>query len=347
MSQVTLIGIDLAKSVFQVCGVDDDLSVVFNRKIRRAKLPEFIARYPGVAIAMEACSGSNPWGRRFMKADHRVLLIPPQHVKPFVKGNKTDRNDALAICEAARRPKVRFVAPRSLPQTDCICAHRVRQRRVGLRTQLTNQIRGLLAEYGIVVRQGRGPLLAALPDVLEDATNELTPAARTLLTDLWEEWQMLDARIAAVESQLEHQHAHQPQVQRLRQVNGVGKLISTAVWATLGDGKAFRSGRHFAANLGLVPREHSSGGQQRLGAITKRGSRYLRYLLVQSGHNILRYASDRPDDRLSQWGRKVAKRRGHHRAVVAIANKLARILWAMVTHQRDYRPSGYAPGAPV
>jgi transposase len=346
MHNVTLIGIDLAKDIFQVCGVDNTLQVVFNRTLRRNKLLEFIGRYPGVDIAMEACSGSNAWARALQQAGHRVRLLPPQHVKPFVRGNKNDRNDALAICEASRRPGIRFVTPRSLVQTDCLIGHRLRQRRVQARTQLGNQLRGFLNEYGIVVRPGRGALLTALPGLLEDADNALTPLARASLLDMWEEWQMLDARIRQVEARLEQYAAQQPVVQRLRQVHGIGKLISTAAWAVLGDGRAFRSGRHFAANLGLVPREHSSGGRQQLGGITKRGNRYLRFLLIQSGHTILHYASRHPEDYLSQWALRVAARRGHQVATVAVANKLARILWALVAHTRDYRPGGYSLPAP-
>jgi transposase len=342
MNKATLIGIDLAKDIFQVCGVDKELKVVFNRTLKRGKLVDFVGRYPGVDIAMEACSGSNAWGRAFQQAGHRVLLLPPQHVKPFVKGNKNDRHDALAICEASCRPGIRFVAPRSLVQTDCLISHRLRQRRVRARTQLSNQLRGILNEYGIVVRAGRGALLTALPRLLEDATNALTPLARESLLDMWEEWQMLDARIRQVEARLEQYVAPQPVVQRLRQVHGIGKLISTAAWAVLGDGRAFQSGRHFAANLGLVPREHSSGGRQKLGGITKRGNRYLRCLLIQAGHTILRYAPRHANDYLSQWALRVAARRGPQVAVVAVANKLARILWAIVAHTRDYRPGGYA-----
>jgi len=338
MNNVTLIGIDLAKEIFQVCGVDPEQQVVFNRRVRRSKLKELIAGYPGVDIAMEACSGSNAWGRAFQQAGHRVLLLPPQHVKPFVKGNKNDRHDALAICEASRRPGIRSVTPRSLAQTDCLISHRLRQRRVQVRTQLTNQLRGILTEYGIVVPKGLHALQAALPGLLEDAANSLTPLARESLWDMWEEWQMLDARIRQVELRLEQSVAQQPVVQRLRQVHGIGKLISTAAWAVLGDGRAFTSGRHFAANLGLVPAAHSSGGRQKLGGITRRGNRYLRCLLIQSGHTILRYASRHPEDYLSQWALQVAARRGHLVATVAVANKLARILWALVTHQRDYRP---------
>ena len=342
MTKVTLIGIDLAKNLFQVCGVDEDLGVCFNRQIRRSQLPTFIAQYPRVVIAMEACSGSNAWARTFQQAGHDVRLIPPQHVKPFVKGNKTDRNDALAICEAAVRPGVCCVSPRTLAQTDCLINHKARQRRVQARTQLCNQIRGFLNEYGLVVPQGRGALAAALPRLLEDSDNQLTAMARQTLADLWEEWQMLEARIVQIERRLEDAAGQHQTVQRLRQVHGVGKLISTAAWAVLGDGRAFRSGRHFAANLGLVPREMSSGGRQKLGGITKRGNRYLRFLLVQSGHTILRYASHHPHDHLSRWALALSQRRGHQVAAVAVANKLARILWAMVVHQRDYRPGGIA-----
>ncbi len=340
MSNVTLIGIDLAKSIFQVCGVDEQLKPVFNRQVRRAQLTRFVERYPGVPICMEACSGSNYWGRQFMAQGHDVTLIPPQHVKPFVKGNKNDAKDALAICEASRRPNMRTVEPRSLEQTDCVMSHRVRERRMQQRIQVTNQIRGVLNEYGLVFRQGPSALRTGLEGALEDVHNALSPQARELLDDLLNEWLMLDAQIKRCDQRIREHGKHNSVIQRLQTIHGVGELISSAAWAVLGTGGTFHSGRCFAANLGLVPREHSSGGKQRLGAITKRGDRYLRKLLVQASQNVLRYAANHPQDRLSVWAAQVAQRRGHHKAVVAVANKLARIIWAVVEHGQPYRPAG-------
>lgn len=333
---ISLIAIDLAKNVYQVCGVNREGKEIFNRKLRRSKLAEFIAQHPGVPIAMEACSGSNYWGRRLQQHGHDVLLIPPIHVKPFVQGNKNDRNDAFAISEAARRPRTHAVPPRSLEQTDLILAHRIRDRRVGDRTRLINQTRGLMVEYGIVVAAGPAALRAALPRLLEDASNELTPTARHVLHDLLEEWRELDKRIEALERSIKTTARTLAQTQRLMQIHGVGELIATAAVAKLGHGKQFKNGRQFSACLGLVPKEHSTGGVQKLGEMTRRGDNYLRRLLVQGAWAVVRYA-DKREDRLSRWAREVVKRRGKHKAAIAVANKLARIIWAMVRHERTYQ----------
>ncbi len=333
---VTLIGIDLAKSVFQVCGVNQAGASVFNRQVRRSRLVQTVMQHPGATIAMEACSGSNYWGRVFQGHGFAVRLIPPQHVKPFVKGNKNDRNDAFAICEAARRPDLRTVTPRTLVQTDIMIIHRILQRRMACRTQLILQIRGLLNEYGIVLPTGKQRLRAALPLLLEDASNELTNAARHWLLALLHEWQRLDEDVVALERELAQQIRTQPAMQRLMTVRGVGERTASAVFAFLGDGSAYRNGRQFAASLGLVPREYSSGGKQRLGGITKRGNGYLRYLLIQGGWSVIQHARGR-DDRLSRWASELVKRRGKHKAVVAVANKLARILWAISYRQDVYQ----------
>lgn len=304
---VTLIGIDLAKRIFQVCGVNRAGNPVFNRPVRRHQLMGVLAQYPGVRVVMEACSGSNYWGRELQTKGDAVMLIPPQHVKPFVKGNKNDRNDALAICEAAGRPKMRSVQPRSLLQTDMILVHRVRERRVNARTGLINQLRGLLNEYGVVVASGRQRLRRALPALLEDAHNGLTVTARRYLHGLLQEWRGLDQAIGELDQAIKTPAKASPPAQRLTRIKGV------------------------------IPREHSSGGKQHLGAITKRGNRYLRRLLIQGAWAVIRYAP-RSDDRLSCWARQVMARRGKHKAAVAVANKLARIIWAMLYHQCEYRP---------
>lgn len=295
-----------------------------------------IAQHPGVPIAMEACSGSNYWGREFQREGHEVRLIPPIHVKPFVKGNKNDRNDAFAISEAAHRPNMRFVPPRSLEQTDLILVHRIRDRHQRQHTALINQIRGLLNEYGIVVAQGPSTLRTALPWLLEDAENGLTVVSRHCFQMLLEEWQQVDKAIKALDQSIQHSAKSLPDARRLTGIKGVGAIIATASIATIGQGQQFRNGRHFSANLGLVPSEHSSGGKQKLGGITKRGNRYLRRLLVQGAWSVIRYAS-RSKDRLSRWACQLIERRGKHKAAIAIANKLARIIWAMLHHGSEYR----------
>jgi len=334
--KVTLIGIDLAKSIFQVCGVNPAGKRVFNRQVRRAKLMELMIQYPDATIAMEACSGSNYWGRELQQRGFQVKLIPPQHVKPFVKGNKNDRNDAFAITEAARRPDLKCVEPRTLAQTDMIQVHRVLDRLVHQRTALINQIRGLLNEYGIVVSRGKERLLAALPDLLEDAENGLTSSSRALYQAMIDEWRQLNEAIDRVEKVLKDQAKADEAAQRLMKMKGVAERIATATIAQVGNGHGYQNGRHFAANLGLVPKEHSSGGKQRLGGITKRGNGYLRRMLVQGAWSVIRNV-DKNDDRMSRWARQLMERRGKHKAVVAVANKMARIMWSMLYHRTEFR----------
>jgi len=334
--KVTLIGIDLAKSILQVCGVNHAGKRVFNRQVRRARLMELLTQHPDATVAMEACSGSNYWGRELQQRGFKVMLIPPQHVKPFVKGNKNDRNDAFAITEAARRPDLKCVEPRTLTQTDLIQVHRVLDRMIRQRTALINQIRGFLNEYGLVVARGKEKLLAAMPDLLEDAENGLTPASRVLFQELYEQWQQANEAINRLEKGLKRQANNDEAAQRLMKMRGVAEKISTATIAHAGNGYGYKSGRHFSANLGLVPKEHSTGGKQKLGGITKRGNRYLRRLLIQGAWSVVRNA-DKNDDRMSRWARQLVERRGKHKAVVAVANKMARIMWSMLYHQTEYR----------
>ena len=334
--KITLIGIDLAKNVFQVCGVNQAGKAVFNRQVTRHKVWELLAQYPEVPIAMEACSGSNYWGRVLQQRGHQVMLLPPQHVKPFVKGNKNDRNDAFAICEAARRPNMTFVQPRTLEQTDISLVHRLRERRVGERTRLINQLRGLLNEYGIVLPGGKEKLKQAMPELLDDASNELTPQARRYCQDMMTEWRQLDEAIQRLDKDIKQQCRDHDASTRLTEIRGVGAVTATAMVAFVGNGSQYRNARHFSANLGLVPKEHSSGGKQKLGSITKRGNGYLRKLLIQGAWSIIRHMS-KATDRLSLWAKQLVARRGKQRAAVATANKLARIIWVMLYRQEHYR----------
>lgn len=333
---ITLIGLDLAKNVIQICGVNQAGKAVFNRKVARNKVLELLSQYPQVPIAMEACSGSNYWGRVLQQREHQVMLLPPQHVKPFVKGNKNDRNDAFAICEAAQRPNMTCVPPRTLEQTDISLVHRLRERRVGERTRLINQLRGLLNEYGIVLPGGKESLKQAMPLLLEDASNELTSRARAYCRDIMEEWQQLDEAIQKIDKDIRQQCRSNEACTRLTEIRGVGTVTATAMVAFVGNGSQYRNARHFSANLGLVPKEHSSGGKQKLGSITKRGNGYLRTLLVQGAWSIIRHLN-KATDRLSLWVKQLVERRGKQRAAVATANKLARIIWAMLFRQEHYR----------
>jgi len=334
--KVTLIGIDLAKNIFQVCDVNQNGKPVFNKQVKRARLMSLLCEYTDAQIAMEACSGSNYWGRELKERSFKVKLIPPQHVKPFVKGNKNDRNDAFAITEAARRPHLHGVEPRTLAQTDMIQVHRLRERLVDQRTGLINQLRGFLTEYGIVVAQGKEKLQSALPGLLESDDNGLTLSSRRTLGRMQQQWLSLNQEIRALDKEIACQAKEHEGACRLMGVKGIAEKTSTAVIAHIGNGSSYKNGRHFSANLGLVPKEHSSGGKQKLGSITKRGNRYLRRLLIQGAWSVIRYA-DKSEDRLSRWAKQLIARRGRHKAVIAVANKLARIAWSMLYHQTDYR----------
>jgi len=334
--KITLIGVDLAKSIFQVCGVNQAGKPVFNKTVRRPKLLAILMDYPEAIIAMEACSGSNYWGRELKALRRDVRLIPPQHVKPFVKGNKNDRNDAFAITEAARRPNLHCVEPRTIAETELIQVHRLRQRQVEERTALINQIRGFLNEYGIVVAAGKSHLYRKLPELLADTGNGLSEPARDLFQSLYTEWQELNTAIAKWDRAIQQQAKNNEDAQRLMGVRGIAEKTSTAMIAHAGNGCGYKSGRHFSANLGLVPKEHSSGGQQSLGGITKRGNRYLRRLFIQGAWSVLRYV-DQNDDRLSRWAKQVMERRGKHKAALAVANKLARIAWSVLYHKTEYQ----------
>jgi len=333
---VTLIGLDLAKNIIQVCGVNRAGKTVFNRAIKRTELLTFLVQYPEVPIAMEACSGSNYWGRTLESRGYKVMLIPPQHVKPFVKGNKNDRNDAFAICEAARRPHLKFVRPRSLEQVDMLWVHRQRERLVGQRTQLINQLRGMLSEYGVVVAQGKERLRRELPFLIEEADNGLTYHARCYAQQMLEEWIELDRRIKMFDQDIREQCRLSEPASRLIEVKGIGKTIATAAVAFAGDAKHYSNSRQFAANLGVVPREHSSGGKQKLGGITKRGNRYLRRLLIQGAWSVIRHINS-GEDRLTRWARNLVERVGKQKTAIALANKMARIIWALLTKGQRYR----------
>lgn len=333
--KVTLIGIDLAKKVIQVCGVNQAGKQELNKTIKREKLVLFLAQYPGAPIAMEACYSSNYWGRTLQRLGHEVLLIPPIHVKPFVKGNKNDRNDAFAITEAARRPHLQCVQPRTLEQTDLIQVHKLRDRRVAARNALTNQVRGLLSEYGFFLPKGRSSLYAALTELMDSDDARLTESVKLLISDVVLEWRMLDKAIKRHDKRIEKQAKDSEETRRLMTLKGVAHVTATAFNAAVGDGTAYKNGRHCAANLGLVPKENSSGGEQKLGGITHRGNKYLRRLLVQGAWSVLRNV-DKSNDKLSIWAKQVMNRRGKHKAVVAVANKMARILWAMSFYQKDY-----------
>lgn len=309
-----------------------------HKKLSRNKLLEFLAQLPACLIGMEACSGAHYWGREIRRLGHEVRLIPPQYVKPYVKTNKNDYNDAEAICEAVSRPQMRFVSIKSIEHQDIQSVHRVREHLVKERTALVNQVRGLLSEYGLIVGQGVHTLRRALPRLLEDAENGLTALGRELFLGLYERLVDLDKRMAEHEAKISEVFATHPLCQRLAKVEGIGPLTATAMVAGVADPTAFKNGRQLAAWLGLVPRQHSSGGKTVLLGISKRGDRYLRTLLVHGARAVL-YRVEGKEDARSRWLQGLKHRRGINRACVALANKNARILWALMARGDTYRPA--------
>ncbi len=336
---ITRVGIDIAKSVFHVHAVDCHDQVQWRGKYSRGKWLDAIAkRVPeGAEIGMEACASSHHWARQLQARGYRVKLIAAQFVKPYVKSNKNDRVDAEAICEAMGRPTMRFVAVKTVDQQDTQAAHRIREALVHQRTAKVNQIRGLVGEYGLVAPVGIGQLRAALPRWLEDAENGLSDAFRVLLAGLAEDLRHLDDRIDTVTASIEHQVQTDLVAKRLMALRGVGPLTASALSGALGDGQAFRRGRDFAASLGLTPRQHSTGGRDRLRGISKRGDSYLRKLLVHGARAVLRHAEGK-DDGLSHWVRQLSGRKHVNVAIVALANKTARIAWAITRHEAAYDP---------
>jgi transposase len=332
MSNKQTIGIDIAKRVFYLHGENEFGKVVLREKLTRERLLPFLANHPACTIAIEAGSGAHHWCRAFVRLGHEVRMIHAKFVRPFIKSNKNDWNDAAAICEAAQRPTMRFVAPKSLEQQDLLTIHRIRERIVNHRTGLCNQIRGLLAEYGIVLPQSVSRLRRLLPEVLEDAENELTVRGRELISSLLEELCAIDERLKPYDRAIEKASLDSWTCRRLRSIPGIGPVGATAVVATMGDPKAFKNGRHFAAFLGLTPQQHSSGGKSRLGSISRRGDVYVRRMLVQGAHAILKHVARREGPR-ADWLRALVARRGRQVAAVALANKNARIAWRLLTHE--------------
>jgi len=336
LEDITVVGIDLAKSIFHLHGVNKQGKTVLRKKLSRNKVAEFMTRLPSCLVGMEACGGSHDWARRLIALGHEVRLISPQFVKPYVKSNKNDAADAAAICEAVQRPDMRFVPIKSVEQQDIQSLHRARSMAVSHRTSQMNQLRGLMLEYGIIVAKGSAALHRSVPEILEDADNALTPMFRELLYKLWEEVLNLDKRIAVYNAQIQHLSAQSEICKRLMTIPGIGPMISTALLASVADGKAFKSGREMAAWLGLVPRQHSTGGKPRLLGISKRGDVYLRQLLIQGAQSVLRFA-DRKQDHRSRWVSELAKRRGRNIAAVALANKMMRTAWVLITKEEAYR----------
>jgi transposase len=333
--KITTIGLDLAKSVFTMHGVDEHGNAVLRKTVRRAKLLELFAQLPVCVVGMEACSGAQYWARELRKLGHDPRIMAAEFVEPYRQGGKNDANDAAAICEAVSRPKMRFVAVKSVEQQAVLAVHRLRQGLVGERTALGNRLRGLLAEYGVVVGLGLDRLRRALPEILEDGANAIPGIAREVFADAAQHLRELDGRIAAYDCRIMALAKASESVQRLMKIEGLGPVTATALVASVGDAKVFHNGRQFAAWLGLTPRQHSTGGKQRLGAMTKHGDVYLRTLLIHGARAVLRVTPNRSDAK-SRWAESLRRRRPDNVAAVALAAKHARITWALLARGKDY-----------
>ncbi|MCU7958735.1 MAG: IS110 family transposase [gamma proteobacterium symbiont of Bathyaustriella thionipta] len=335
-SEIKVLGIDLAKNSFQLHGVDAEGNTILKKNLKRDKLSAFIANLPVCLIGMEACGGSQHWVRQFTEMGHDVRMMAPQFVKPYVKSNKNDAVDAEAICEAVQRPNMRFVPTKSIEQQDIQSLQRIRSQVVARRTALANQTRGLLLEYGITIPKGISYIRKQVPLILENAENGLTPLFRELLNELYEEMVHLDERKETLEQKLEQISQHSEDCQRLLTIPGVGLLTATALVAAIGDINVFKNGRELAALLGLVPRQHSTGGKPTLLGISKRGDSHLRTLLIHGGRTVVRVANQYQDKR-NRWVNDIEQRRGKNISAVAVANKNARIAWALLSQKTTFK----------
>ena len=338
--KLSRVGVDLAKNVYQLHGVDRHGKAVWKRRLRRGQwLQVLIDKVePGCEIGMEACTGAHHWARELQSRGYVVRLIAPQFVKPYVKSNKNDANDAEAICEAMSRPHMRFVTVKSVEQQDIQATHRVRSELKAHRNAKANQIRGLVAEYGLVAPQTLLALRRAIPEWLEDADNGLTIYFRSLLHGLWDDLLTLEDRLKELDKEIEKIARSNEVAKRLQQLRGVGPIVATALVATVGDGAQYKKGRQMAAALGLTPRQYSSGDKHRLYGISKRGDVYLRTQMIHGARAVVSQAKNR-DDPLSRWVTDIAKRRHPNVAAVALANKTARMAWAMLRNETDYDPT--------
>jgi transposase len=332
---IASVGIDIGKTTFHLVAIDEHGSIVIRRKFSRKALLAYTAKLASSLIGMEACGGAHCLARVIRDQGHEVRLIPGQFVKRYRESNKNDYLDAEAIAEAVTRKNLRFVPIKTEDQLDVQGLHRVRERLVHNRTEVINQIRGFLLERGIIFNRGPLSLGKEMPYLLEDADQNLTPSLRTLLRHLWQEWQCLNDQIDRIGAAIEEVAESDVACQRLRKIPGVGPLVSTATVAAIGNGAAFRRGRDFAAWLGLVPKQHSTGGKATLLGITKRGNRYLRKLFVHGARAVLlRVKYDTGG--FGQWVHRLAARAPRNKVIIAIANKLARIAWVVLSSGNDY-----------
>ena len=339
--QIRSVGIDLGKTTFHLVALGDNGKVLMKKKFTQKQLIKFTANLQTSLIGMEACSGAHFLGRALRAQGHDVKLIPAQFVKPFVKSNKNDFIDAEAIAEAVDRRNMRFVPIKTDDQLDLQALHRVRDRLMVRRTSVINQLRAFLLERGMVFAKSPIRLREAIPEVLENANENLTPRLRNLVAMLWSEWKHMELQIQEMNEEIERIASSDAGCCRLRQIPGIGPLVATAIVASIGNGAAFHKGREFAAWMGLVPKQHSTGGKAKLYGISKRGNRYLRKILVHGARAVV-LRSKRDRIAMGPWLTSLEMRAPRNVLIIAMANKLARIAWAVLSSGQDYRA---IPGA--
>src|SRR6266702_4858033 len=343
MGEVSTIGFDIAKSVFQVHGVDGTGAVVMRKRVGRSKVLEFFGGLSPCLIGIEACPSAHYWSRELQTLGHTVRLLPPSYVKAYLKRSKNDANDAAAICEAVTRPSMRFVATKSEAQQSGLMLHRSRQLLVCQRTMLSNAIRGHMAELGIISAKGRNGTAELLKIIANEQDDRIPEAARFSLDILARQYAVVRAEIVAIEKRIHAWHRSSEESRRLEEIPGVGPIVATALVAAVGDWKEFTSGRSLAAWIGLVPRQHSTGGKERLGRISKQGNRHLRWLLVAGAMAVIRYARQHGTKR--PWLAHLMDRRPIKVAAVALANKIARMAWAMMVRGERSKEPRLLPAA--
>ncbi len=344
MSNINIIGIDLAKDIFQVCALSHHNKVLFNRPVKRHNLLDFISQYKARLIAMESCASSHYWARVFQQAGYTVKLIPAQHVKALIRTNKSDYHDAFAIVEAALRPHIHDVPVKSIEQQDLQALLRIRMRYKDNRVACINQSRGLLAEYGIVFPKSIAGFNIGMHALMNNHDNALSPIARGAIYDLYQEYLLLCDKIKQIEHQINQLATQHPLMSQLLRLRGIGPITAVAIYSSIGQAAQFKNARHLAAWIGLVPKHTGTGGKIKLGAISKRGNAYLRQLLIHGARTVMNWMKNKTDY-LSQWAKSLAQRRGKHKAIVAIANKTARMIWVALNKGVEALPSFYLSAA--